>query len=286
MNNKKRDLIQITIIYILIAISGLLSYEYIPLEGELIRFLVADLVMTITCFAFSILKKNSSTYDAYWSVIPFLFVLQWCYLHFKDLSLYHYLTFVVVGLWSWRLTLSWARGWPDFSHEDWRYKDLADKTGGFYPVVNFLGIHLFPTLMVFVGMWPLFYLFGNDVQHLWRFALGAAISLVGIGFEYFADNQLAAFRERPAPLPSDLLDSGIWGRSRNPNYLGEMLFWTGLFVIGSAYDAPLYTISGSLVMLGLFLFISIPMKEERMASKRPTFEEYKKSVPKLLPKFW
>ena len=161
---------------------------------------------------------------------------------------------------------------------------MANKTGAFYPIVNFLGLHLFPTAMVFAGMWPLFYLFENSLAHQWLFYLGAVISLIGTGFELVADNELAAFRKRPNPAHTDLLDSGIWGRSRNPNYLGEMLFWIGVFLMGLSFDAPIYTISGCLIMVALFLFISIPMKEERMLSRRPTFPDYKERVPKLLPR--
>jgi len=83
-----------------------------------------------------------------------------------------------------------------------------------------------------------------------------------------------------------LLATGLWGRSRNPNYLGEILFWTGMYIVGLAYNAPFYITSiGALVMLCLFVFISIPMKEKRMMERRPSYMDYKKRVPMLFPKF-
>jgi steroid 5-alpha reductase family enzyme len=286
MTTKSNNLIQVAIIYLAIALSGFITWKYFPMENEVLTFLVADVVMTIVCFIFSLIKKNSSVYDAFWSVIPFYFLLQWAFMYCQDLTFLHYLAFVVVSLWSWRLTLNWVRSWSGFAHEDWRYVNLAKQSGALYPVVNFLGIHLFPTAMVFAGMWPLFYLFQNPVMLDWLFYLGAVISLMGVAFEFFADNQLAQFRKRPNPKTEDLLDTGLWGRSRNPNYLGEMLFWLGVFLMGHSFGAPVYTIVGVGVMVSLFVFISIPMKEERMMERRANFADYKKRVPKLIPRLW
>lgn len=282
---KINHLIQIIGIYLVIGLSGYLSWQYVPIQNEILAFATADVVMTIVCFVFSILKKNSSVYDAYWSVIPFYFVLLWARIYFENLTIFHYLTFTVISIWSWRLTLNWVRWWSGFAHEDWRYINLRKKTGVFYPVVNFLGIQLFPTAMVFAGMWPLFFMFSSSGNPSWLFYVGVVICLFGIALEFFADNQLAAFRKRPNPKTEDLLDTGIWAYSRNPNYLGEILFWVGLFFIGFSFGAPWYTVAGVFIMIGLFTFISIPMKEKHMTQRRPAFKEYKKRVPLFIPRF-
>lgn len=275
-------LLQIIFFYFIIGLSGYLTWKYSPFDNEILTFLLSDVVMTIVCFFFSIIKKNSSVYDAFWSVIPFYFVLMWSYLYSPQLSFHHYAIFAVISLWSWRLTLNWVRSWSGFSHEDWRYINLKKQNGRFYPLVNFFGIHLFPTLMVFAGMWPIFYVFKNELSHSGILYFGIFISLVGTALEFFADNQLADFR-RQKHRTEKLLDTGLWSRSRNPNYLGEILFWIGLFVIGIAYQAPLYTGLGAIIMVILFVFISIPMKEKRMLERRPAYTTYMKNVPKLIP---
>lgn len=236
------------------------------------------------CFIFSIIKKNSSVYDPFWSIVPFFFVVMWMILHPEVITIYHYLIFVVISLWSWRLTFNWIRSWHGFSHEDWRYVKLAKENGAMYPVVNFFGIHLLPTLWVFGGMWPLFYIFDGTSPQLAVLILGLFISLLGTALEFFADNTLSEFRKRPNPKSGDLLEEGLWGRCRHPNYLGEMLFWIGLFFCGLAFGAPLYTFLGCLSIVILFIFISIPMKEKRMAERRKDFEDYKNRVPVLIPK--
>jgi len=278
-------IVQITLIYLVIGASGYLSWLYLPFENEVVRFLVSDIVMTVVCFLFSMIKKNSSVYDAYWSVIPFFFVVLWAIIHAPGIGLYEYLVFLVISFWSWRLTLNWARSWPGFQHEDWRYIKLAEDNGRLYPLVNFFGIHLFPTAMVFAGMWPIFYLFEHELQSTSLLFFGLTVSIIGTLLEYFADNQLARFRSMKHKTEK-LLDTGLWSRSRNPNYLGEILFWLGLFIIGLAYGAPLYTSAGFLIMSGLFFFISIPMKEERMLERRPSFKDYMERVPMLFPKLF
>ena len=71
---KRNALIQITAIYILIGAVGYASYVVMT-GAEWLRFLVADGAMTIVVFACSLWKRNSSVYDAYWSVIPFYFLI-------------------------------------------------------------------------------------------------------------------------------------------------------------------------------------------------------------------
>ena len=278
-----KTFLEISIYYVIILIAGILSFEFIKFDNTIIRFLVADCIMTVITFLFSLLKKNSSVYDAYWSVIPFYFVLAFAAIY-NDLKVEHFLVFTVVSIWSWRLTLSWARGWNGFSHEDFRYVDLAKKTKSFYPIVNFLGIHLFPTLIVFAAFLPLFFMFDGAKPNYYLLSIGLICSLIGIYFEYAADLELAKFRKRENPKTEDLLDSGIWGKSRNPNYLGEMLFWIGMSFCGIAFGAPWETSLGAVAIVMMFLFISIPMKNKRMAARRKGFEDYKKRVPLLIPK--
>ncbi len=286
MKSRTNHLIQIIAIYVIIALSGFFTWKYIPIPDQIFRFMATSFVMTVVCFIFSVIKKNSSVYDAYWSVIPFYTVVLLCCIHFNELTIFHLLTFLTVSIWSWRLTLNWARSWSGFEQEDWRYKDLAEQTGVFYPLVNFFGIHLFPTAMVFSAMWPLFDIFSRPLEHTWLFFIGMLVSLSGVALEFVADNQLAKFRRRPNPKSTDLLDTGIWGRSRNPNYLGEILFWFGIFLIGYSFGEPAMTMVGSLMMLCLFVVISIPLKEDRMLERKSGYWEYKKRVPKLIPRFW
>ena len=286
MNNKRRALLEVTIMYIIVAIIGWITYDLLNNSEPLMRFMYADLVMTVAIFIFSLIKRNSSVYDPYWSVVPFFFLLIWfIYFGGSDWQIYQWVCAIAISLWSWRLTLSWARGFPGWHHEDWRYVNFRNQFGKFFQPINFLGIHLFPTLIVFLGMWPLFWVYDiGEIQFTFLFYISAFIAFLGIWFEYIADNQLARFRERKNKKKEDILNTGIWSYSRNPNYLGEILFWIGLLGMGLAFDAPWYTSIGSVGMLLMFLFASIPMKEKQMIKNRASaFEKYKKEVSVLIP---
>ena len=286
MSNKRRALLEVTIMYIIIGAVGWAAYQMLGNEEALMRFLYADLVMTLVTFIFSQIKRNSSVYDPYWIVIPFLFIVQWfIYFGGSDWQIYQWICAIAVSLWSWRLTLSWARGFPGWHHEDWRYVNFRNQFGKFFQPINFLGIHLYPTLIVFLSMWPLFWIYDfGEIRYPILFYSGAFLAFLGTWFEYIADNQLAHFRKRKNKKKEDILDSGIWAYSRNPNYLGEIIFWFGLLGMGMAFNAPWYTSLGSIGMLLMFLFASIPMKEKQMVKNRPeAFKKYKSKVAVLIP---
>ncbi len=286
MNQKQKALLQVTLIYLVVGIVGWATFEYFDDTGIVLRFIYADLAMTLLTYFFSVLKKNSSVYDAYWSVIPFYFVLFW-YGYFEgfEWGIYQWICTLAITFWSFRLTLSWARGWPGWEHEDWRYVNFRKQFGKFFEPINFLAIHLYPTFIVFLAMWPLFWVFEfGELQNPILFYFGAALAVVGTLFELFADNELDRFRKRENKKKEDILRTGIWAYSRNPNYLGEMLFWFGLLGMGLAYGAPYYTAAGSIGMLLMFLFASIPMKDRQMEKNRPeAFAKYKREVSRILP---
>ena len=284
MSQDKKSFLEISFIYLIIGISGYLSYHFLVFENEMIRFLVADLVMTIVTFIFSLWKKNSSVYDAYWSVIPFYFILLWWTNTNESWTLAHYFTAYTVSFWSWRLTHNWYRSWPGWHHEDWRYVNFRKQFGKYFQPINFLAIHLYPTLIVFLSMSSLFYLFDGTTKELNVYIIiGNIISFVGIWFEYLADNTLFKSRFDSSRVKGTCIRDGIWNYSRNPNYLGEMLFWVGIAVIGFGVGAPVWTGLGAIGMILMFVFASIPMKEKRLSESRTDFEAYKKEVSRIIP---
>jgi steroid 5-alpha reductase family enzyme len=285
MNKKYRDLLEVSCMYV---ITGVVGWWVATITDSslILKAGVADLVMTVMIFACSLWKTNSSAYDAYWSVIPFYLVV-WLFMvtDGNQWNWMQWLTMLVVSVWSWRLTLNWARGWAGWQHEDWRYVDFRNEHGGFFQVTNFFGIHLIPTIIVFLASLGLFAVATADTFNIWLMLSGIFVGSVGVALEYIADNQLHAFRQRPAPKPDDLLDTGIWGIIRYPNYLGELLFWWGVALCGIGAGAELWTLTGIIVMMALFAFASIPMKDKRMASRRPGYEAYRQRVPALVPWF-
>ena len=65
----------------------------------------------------------------------------------------------------------------------------------------------------------------------WLDYLGIGLAAAGLIFEAIADFQLARFRADPANR-GKVMDRGLWGWSRHPNYFGEAAMWWGYFLIG------------------------------------------------------
>ena len=79
--------------------------------------------------------------------------------------------------------------------------------------------------------------------------IGMVISVIGLIVETAADLQKNAAKKRN---PNRFVDTGLFRIVRCPNYFGEMLFWTGVFVGGIAiYSGVLQWVIALLGYLGI-----------------------------------
>ena len=115
--------------------------------------------------------------------------------------------------------------------------------------------------------------------------LGLAVCLLATLIELVADEQMKAFK-KTSPKGS-IMDQGLWQYSRHPNYFGEILFWIGLFLFCIPFNITndWWTALGFISMLILFVFISVPMMDERSLKNKPGFKEHMQKVPALFPSF-
>ncbi|HIG39408.1 MAG: DUF1295 domain-containing protein [bacterium] len=147
----RKDYLWIGLSYLVAMLVAVFVFINTSAEISLVRILIADVAATIVVFGFSLSFRNSSFYDAYWSVAPIVIAVT-LLIHSRDSNVVR--QFMVTGLilvWGIRLTLNWAYGWQGLKHEDWRYIKLQRQTGIFWWPVSFLGVHLFPTVIVFIG---------------------------------------------------------------------------------------------------------------------------------------
>ncbi len=247
----------------------------------------ADTAATVVVFAFSVLFDNSSVYDPYWSVAPIAIAPYLALRPEADSAplARKILVLALVTLWGVRLTYNWARGFPGLHHEDWRYVDLRGKTGRGYWPTSFFGLHFFPTVLVFLGCFPLLSALGGTAPLGPLDALAALVTAGAIAIETLADEQLLRFR-RTKKDAGEIMASGLWAYSRHPNYFGEVTFWWGLFLFGLA-AAPFaaWTLTGAIAITLLFVFISIPMIDRRSIARRPAYAEHARRVSALVPWF-
>ena len=282
-SNKTGSLLKILIIYLLTLISGYFMLTHLAPPHSVTNVLYVDIGVTFIVFLFSFIYRNSSIYDPYWSVIP-PFIAAWLIYHFPEgNSVRQVLILVLILFWSVRLTTNWARGWQGLNHEDWRYQKIAKDTGKFYWPVNFLGIHLMPTLFVFSGCLPLWFAFKSDTPVNALDLVAFLVTFAAILTEWISDDQLRKFKK--TAKKDEYMNKGLWSVMRHPNYFGEIMFWFGLFLFVPASHSfeGWWTALGFISMIMLFNFISIPLMEKRNRERKAGYDDYISDVHALIP---
>ena len=242
---------------------------------------LADIAATLVVFAFSIALDNSSVYDPYWSVAPLPIAIYWA-ASASAFGLRQLLILALVAIWGARLTANWALRWRGPADEDFRYVEIRGKTGRGYWPASFASIHLLPTLWVFLGLLPIFPAFARPGFTMLDI-VAALFTALAITIETIADHQLRRYL-RSSHDAGRVLDSGLWSLCRHPNYLGEILFWWGLFLFGMAADPSwIWSIAGPLAITLLFVSVSVPWMDRRMVSRHPAWAEHMKKTSALLP---
>ena len=269
--------IAVAIIYVICTLVGLGQYGYLPFSTP-INLLIADTVATIVCFIFSLIFKNSSVYDPYWSVAPIVIVIGYAIVN--GLNALGIVLLVAVCYWGIRLTANWAYTFKGLTHQDWRYTMLCEKTGKFYPIINFIGIHYVPTLVVYGCILPAVMVIENKPEINVLSIIFACVSVAAATMQGVADIQMHKYRKNKTTL---FIRNGLWRNSRHPNYLGEILMWWGIGLSAvCAMPNMWYLIFGAVANTVLFLSVSIPMADGRQ-SRKEGFAQYKAETRALLP---
>ena len=265
------------IVYAFAVAVGCVTYYFLPFDFWL-NLLIADIAGTIVTFVFSVVFKNASVYDPYWSVQPIVILIA--FIIGKPITATRLLPLIAVCVWGVRLTANWAYTFHGLHHQDWRYTQLKEQSGKWYPLVNFFGIHLVPTLVVYACTLPAVYV----MQYGGEFNAGAIVffvlSILAVVLQGTADVQMHKFRKNRT---GNFIRKGLWKYSRHPNYLGEILMWWGI-ALATVCVMPTrwWLIAGAVANTLLFVFISIPLAEKRQ-SRKEGYEQYKKETRALLP---
>ena len=119
--------------------------------------------------------------------------------------------------------------------------------------------------------------------------VGIILFIIGFGIEIVADNQKTAFRSIESNKDS-FITSGLWSKSRHPNYFGEVLLWFAIAVISfsSLEGLQLITLISPVFTYILLVYVSGVRMLEDMNDKKwaddEQYKSYKKNTPMLFPK--
>ena len=130
---------------------------------------------------------------------------------------------------------------------------------------------------------------GNTLKSL--SLLGIFIWIIGFSVEVISDSQKRKFR-KDINNKGKFISTGLWSRSRHPNYFGEITLWSGVSVIaftslnGIGYVA---LVSPLFVYMLLSKGSGIPLLEKSADKKwgqDVAYQDYKKNTPVLFPKLF
>lgn len=116
--------------------------------------------------------------------------------------------------------------------------------------------------------------------------VGAIIMALGILLESLADWQKSRAKKKN---PNRFCDTGLFRIVRCPNYLGEVLFWTGVFVSGiSVYASVWQWISAAFGYICIVYIMfggarRLELRQNRNYGEDPEYQAYVKKTPILIP---
>jgi len=130
-----------------------------------------------------------------------------------------------------------------------------------------------------------FYRLENAVQDNALVFVGAVIMLLGVTLESAADIQKNNAKK---VNPRRFVDTGLYRIVRCPNYLGEMIFWTGVLISGISAVSGWQWIIVAVGYIGIiFVMFSgarrLEIRQDKNYGSDPEYQKYVKTVPILLP---
>ncbi len=257
------------------------SIPYRLFDGIIESGAVFTASATVVVFIFSCILSDVSVYDPYWSVAPPVILVAQM-VRFRLWNINSALILFAVGLWAIRLTANWYETYRGIGNEDWRYSMYRRKCSpALFYAISFFGFHLMPTVVVYAGLVSA--LLAMQQVHFSPLCIpGFCLMISAVILENAADRSIHRFLEEHSG-ERRTCNISVWMYSRHPNYLGEMSFWTGLYLYFlAACPQKWYCGLGFLSIIALFLLVSIPMMERHNTERRKDYEDYKARTSRVL----
>ena len=119
------------------------------------------------------------------------------------------------------------------------------------------------------------------------FYLGLGLFIFGFGTEVIADKQKTVFRSIPENRDK-FITTGLWAKSRHPNFFGEIVLWTGIAVMSfsSLTGLQYLTLISPVFTYLLLVYVSGVRMLEAQADKKwgdnEEYIKYKADTPVLI----
>ncbi len=241
-----------------------------------------SVVIQVLFFIPSFIFKTEKLYDLIGSS-TYLFVISYAYISIDDKTITDTLLFIFVTTWAVRLgTYLFKRINRD--KDDVRFEKA--KKNFFWFLQYWMGQALWVSITSCAAVIAIL---KNEENSLNIFLiLGSIVWIAGFTIEVLADLQKNKFKKYE-DTNSKFISTGLWSKSRHPNYFGEISLWIGIFII----SVPSFTGIEYLTLISpIFVYILLTRMSginmlEKIADQRygnlPEYQEYKKNTPVLIP---
>ena len=270
--------------------------------------LIICVISAAYCFIAGELSRNNSQMDKLWSVLPIAYV--WVIAAMGEFKWRLIIIAIIVTLWGARLTYNFAKKgaysikfWS--GEEDYRWVYLRSQK----PFTNKLIWGVFD--LGFISVWqnivvlgitlPAVAVMSSDTPLNALDIIAGVLMFAALIYEIIADREQNNFQTKkyeylnkgmkledlPEPYNRGFNVTGLWARSRHPNYIGEQLIWVGLYLFSVAGGVAFFGVFNWSIV-GVMLLILIFIGSSRMAEgisvqKYKEYPEYQKQVFKYLP---
>jgi steroid 5-alpha reductase family enzyme len=185
-----------------------------------------------------------------------------------------------VSVWGLRLAWHIGRRQVGQTEDDPRYTKMLGG-GGFSVAVR--RVFLVQGLAIWFVSLPVQVASVTGTRWQWLVWVGVAVWALGLVFESVGDAQLAAYKKDPDRKP--VMDRGLWGWTRHPNYFGDASVWWGIWVVGGLAGGllPALTIVSPIAMTYFLVFATGARLLESSMMKRTGYPEYAERTSMFFP---
>ena len=229
----------------------------------------------------SVQLRNVTIVDTLWSL---MFVIAAFSYASSTLPLEPRAQLVLVLVTAWGLRLAIYLGRRNFGHEeDRRYQKIRRRNEPGFAWKSLYLVFGLQAVLAWVISLPLLGAIAGDASPLgWLDYAGAALCLVGLYFEAVGDWQLTRFKANPANA-GQVMDQGLWGLTRHPNYFGDFCVWWGFGLVALAAGAWWSLIGPALMSVLLLRVSGVTLLERDIGKRRPGYAEYIRRTNAFFP---
>ncbi|MFT4795288.1 MAG: steroid 5-alpha reductase family enzyme [Paracoccaceae bacterium] len=230
----------------------------------------------------SVLRRDASLVDLWWG--PGFAVFAWTAAAVGAMppGPHGWVALGLVTIWALRMGWTMGRRRMRATEEDPRYAMIRAARGEGWWWKSLFQIFLLQAVIQAVLALPVAVLaLATPVVPGALMALGVAVAAAGLALESTADAQLDRWQ---LAHPETLCTAELRAIIRHPNYVGEILFWTGIALIAIEAGALWAAVTPLALVFLLTRVSGKPLVEERLA-RHPGWAEYAARTPAFVPRF-